>query len=56
MDKKVRLHMSFDITASESFIKDLEEDLKYACIRNCFINRFKYLYLINYNNLVVRFL
>ena len=30
--------MSFDITASESFIKDLEEDLKYACIRNCFIN------------------
>jgi len=38
MDKKIRLHMSFDITASESFIKDLEEDLKYACIRNCFTN------------------
>ena len=26
MDKKIRLHMSFDITASESFIKDLEEE------------------------------
>ena len=38
MDKKIRLHMTFDITASESFIKDLQEDLRYACIKNCFKN------------------
>ena len=38
MDKKIRLHITFDITASESFVKDLQEDLKYACIKNCFKN------------------
>ena len=38
MDKKIRLHMTFDITASESFVKDLQEDLRYACIKNCFKN------------------
>ena len=30
--------MTFDITASESFVKDLQEDLRYACVNNCFTN------------------
>ena len=38
MNKKVRVHMTLDITASESFVKDLQEDLRYACIKNCFKN------------------
>ena len=30
--------MTFDITASESFVKKLQKNLKYACIKNCFKN------------------
>ena len=38
MNKKVRVHMTLDITASENFLKDLQKDLRYACVNNCFIN------------------
>ena len=38
MNKKVRVHMTLDITASENFLKDLQKDLRYACIKNCFKN------------------
>ena len=38
MNKKVRVHMTLDITASENSLKDLQKDLKYACVNNCFTN------------------
>ena len=38
MNKKVRVHMTLDITASENFLKDLQKDLRYACVNNCFTN------------------